>query len=200
MYGDHFVTAVKQHLEANENQSYPITIELRRETNSEPVVQVSRGQYQRDLDKIPLKMASDNSASIMCSQGPGSAQSQAPAAKRIRVTAPLKWDPKLMQALLKAPPVNSDPKVSTQTAKTHCLIQNVNNNALFKTMSESLPMAQKTSKEKPTMKLQSVPLVTLIEAVPLVTLESKAMPEWFHKPELKREILKMKIKSNSLFK
>ena len=211
MYGDHFVTAVKQHLdesesETNENQSSPITIELGRETNSEPVV-----QYQRDLENIPLKMASDNSASIMCSQGPGSAQSQAPAAKRIRVTAPLKvdpkltqaplkLDPKLMQASFKAPPVNSDPKLSTQTAKTHCLIQNVNNNALFKTMSESLPMAQKTSKEKPTMKLQSMPLVTLIEAVPLVTLESKAMPEWFHKPELKREIMKMKIKSNSLFK
>ena len=121
----------------------------------------------------------------------------------------LKLDPKWIQAShSKELPINVDPKLAQSARFSQFFVQNqlMNNNALFKTVSESLPMSTPTHKatlkatlsrpiatviENPTMKLQSLPLVAL---------KGKAMPEWFHKPELKREIMKMKIKSNSLFK
>ena len=115
------------------------------------------------IEKIPEKVSSGNSASIR-SRAPGSTQSQAPAAKRIRVTAPLKLDSKLMiQPPLKVdpklaqPPLKVDPKLKTQRPlKEH---PNKLDPKLTQTSPKALPinskLSGKTYKTSPQLLIQN---------------------------------------------
>ena len=200
LYGEHFVTVIKQHLDAESetivSQSLPmITNEHISGMNSEPILQKSGAK--RNPEKLPPAVALSNSTPRLCIPAlPASTQSQVPA-KRIRVTAPLRVLPKV--------------SIKPNNPSLQVIVQNHpdagNNNAFFKTLSDSAPVSTLAQKsrfqsatpstsndklQKTLPKLQSLPL--------MASLNSKSMPEWFHKPELKREIMKMKFKSNSLFK
>ena len=198
MYGNDFLAVIRQHLHKVEDKKTAT-----KEIASEPTLQKHGSQNKTNLTQISTNLLSTNSSVAKRIQG--TMQSQPPVAKRVRVTASLLKAPSLPNLSIqqvKVPSCRPDRESSSQARP---MVQ-----TSIRTESESttLPIANEvhlnnSNQQSSSLRLSSeaTPRHSELKALPSSPpITNRPMPDWFHDQKLKRDIMKRKIKLNSLFR